>query len=165
MPNKVSQQLAETKDLWVMFKDSIVQFLGVVLTFLAPAAFIILAVGAFIALDTIIGWYKHKATPSGANSKGLRKGFASKSIIYSLVVITFYLVDYAITNEVLKTVIPFEFLLTKGVALVLIWIELISINENFREIKGISLAEAFRRLLRGLSTAKKGINEIRKDEK
>jgi hypothetical protein len=148
---------------FINVKEHVYIFLSAVLSFLAPAGMIMLAVGAFIIFDTIFGWYKHKKKPSGANSKGLRMGFTSKSLVYLSLILVFYLVDYAMINEMLLTVLPFSFIATKAVALVLIYFELISINENFKEIKGMSLAEAFMSLTKSVKKAKDNYKEIKED--
>lgn len=148
----------------VTMKETGFHFLGIIGGFFAPVGLILLGVGAFIGLDMITGWYKYKAKPEGANSKGLRMGFGRKSILYCGIVASFYIIDVALINEFVKIVLPFDWLATKAVASVLIWIELISINENFQEIKGVSLIEAFRRMTKGIKKVRKQVEEIRKNE-
>lgn len=145
-------------------KEHIYIFLSAMASFLAPAGMIMLAVGAFILFDTVFGWYKHKLTPEGATSKGLRMGFTSKSLVYLSLILIFYLVDYAMINEMLLTVIPFSFIATKVVAMMLIYFELISINENFKAIKGVSLGEAFMNMIKSIKKVKESYKDI-KDEK
>ena len=162
MPQRLQQNQFLT--LLLSVKEHIYIFFSAVLSFFAPAGMIMLAVGAFIMFDTIFGWYKHKKTLKGACSKNLRMGFTSKSLVYLSLILVFYLVDYAMINEMLLTVLPFSFMATKSVALVLIYFELISINENFKSIKGVSLGEAFMNMTRSIKKIKSTYNDIKKEE-
>jgi len=148
----------------ISLKEHMYVFLSAVLSFFAPAGMIMLAVIAFIMFDTIFGWYKHKKTPEGAMSKPLRMGFTSKSLVYMSLILVFYLVDYAMINDMLLTVLPFSFMTTKVIALTLIYFELISINENFKAIKGVSLGEAFMKMTRSIKKVKGTYNDIKKEK-
>ena len=51
----------------------------------------------------------------------------------------FFLIDRFILNDIILTFFSVEFMLTKVVALVLASIEVMSINENYKIVKGIDL--------------------------
>jgi len=58
----------------------------------------------------------------------------------------FYLIDYYILNDIILTFFSVNLLTTKILALVLVSIEVISINENFKLVKGIDLWASLKNL-------------------
>ena len=58
----------------------------------------------------------------------------------------FYLIDYFILNDIILTFFSVELMTTKILALVLVSIEVISINENFKAVKGIDLWASLKNL-------------------
>jgi hypothetical protein len=71
-------------------------------------------------------------------------------------------VDFALVNEIMKSVVPFDFLATKLIATILVYFEWISINENFKAIKGKSLGEAFKEMIDKLKGIGGDIKELKK---
>jgi hypothetical protein len=51
----------------------------------------------------------------------------------------FYLIDFYILNDIILTFFSVPLMLTKVLALVLASIEIMSINENYKVVKGIDL--------------------------
>ena len=58
----------------------------------------------------------------------------------------FYLIDYFIINDIVLTFFSVELMITKILALVLVSIELISLNENIKAVKGIDLWTSLKNL-------------------
>ena len=145
---------------YLILKHTIGQLALVVMTFFAPTGIILLSVGAFIMLDTVYGYLKHKKSGT-RSSKGLRNGLVPKSISYILFILTVFILDKAILQDITNSFIKVDYLVTKLMALVLIWIEWLSINENYKEINGISLIEKFRAMLRGVSKSVESIKKIK----
>ena len=116
-------------------------FLMLFFTFISPLFPLALLVSLFSVIDTFVGrWYaKHEGQT--ITSKKTRKGLTNKLSIYFLVLITTYLVDYAIVNEITKNYIWFDWVFTKFFASLLIWIEYTSIDEKIKWIKGKGLTD------------------------
>lgn len=145
---------------YLILKETIGQFLLVLTTFFAPTGIILLSVGAFICLDTFYGYLKHKKNGT-SNSKGLRGGIVPKSISYILFIMTIFILDKAILHEITNSFININFLVTKLMALVLIWIEWMSINENYKELRGVSLMDKFKSMLKGVASSVEAIKKIK----
>ncbi|MDX1642037.1 MAG: phage holin family protein, partial [Balneolaceae bacterium] len=115
------------------------KFILIVGTFFAPTFILMGIVGLAILLDTIAGRWaaKHFAMKNGkivreeVTSRKTRQGTLSKVVVYNLVVLTFFLIDHGMINEVVESYIPWQFLLTKMTVLFICWIEFDSIDEKY----------------------------------
>jgi hypothetical protein len=134
------------KELITKFITLFDKVLIVMVSFLSPVQYVMLAVGAFILLDTIIGIWKAKKLKEKITSRKLAN-IINKMLIYQLVTISFFTLDYAIINEFVLTVFSINYAMTKIVALTLISIEIFSIDENWQKIKGMSLFEQFKKII------------------
>ncbi len=111
-------------------------FLVAVLTPIVP---FVVATMLFIILDTVMGLLKAKYIGEERNSNGFKRGFIPKMIIYTLLILIVGFGDHFLTNEVIKHYTQFDFLITKIVACILIFVEAWSIDENFKAIFGFSI--------------------------
>ena len=139
------------------------KLLGVISAFLMPISGLLFLVGFVIVLDTITGvWksYKHKVK---ITSRGL-SAIISKMLLYEVTVIMFYMIDKFILNSIILQFFSVELLLTKVLALILVSIEVISINENIKAVKGLDVWSSFKQLLQRSKEIKKDIDEIRHNE-
>ncbi len=111
-----------------------------IITFFSPIAGLLLAVGAMIALDTILGITK-AIKQEGWESVTSRKAsvIISKFLLYQLTVITFFIIDYNLINEFTKIHYQNNYLLTKFITLSLCLVEAKSIDENIKVIFGFSI--------------------------
>jgi hypothetical protein len=111
-----------------------------IITFFSPIAGLLLAVGAMIALDTILGITK-AIKLEGWESVTSRKAsvIISKFLLYQLTVITFFIIDYNLINEFTKIHYQNDYLLTKFITLSLCFVEAKSIDENIKVIFGFSI--------------------------
>jgi hypothetical protein len=111
-----------------------------IITFFSPIAGLLLAVGAMIALDTILGITK-AIKQEGWESVTSRKAsvIISKFLLYQLTVITFFIIDYNLINEFTKAHYQNDYLLTKFITLSLCFVEAKSIDENIKSIFGFSI--------------------------
>lgn len=131
--------------------------LGVVITFLSPIFGIMFLVGMAIVIDTATGLWKSKKTGVKITSKGLQS-LVAKMFFYQGVIVLLFCLDKFIMNDVMALIwdkIPFA--ITKTTALVLLWIEMLSINENYEAVKGVSIIDKFKKFV---GFAKKIKNEI-----
>lgn len=137
-----------------------VSLLGIVLTFFMPITGMILAVGFAIFLDTITGIWKSRKNGVPIRSRRL-SAVISKMFLYQLTIILFFLIDWFILNGILKAIFNQELLLTKILSLVLISIEVVSINENYKAVRGIDLWDSLKKLLTRAKELKEDADEIR----
>ena len=66
--------------------------------------------------------------------------------MYEATVILFYLIDYFLVNDIVQSFFSIEMLTTKVLALTLVSIEVISINENYKAVKQIDLWQSLKNL-------------------
>jgi len=146
--------------LWDKLMLHTTQILAVLLTFISPIAGVLVAVGAFIMLDTIIGIWKAKKIKQKVTSRRL-SSVVNKMLVYQLTVITFFILGHFIVNDIVKTFIDVDYAMTKIVAVVLISIEFFSIDESFKTATGKGLLQRFTELL---SKYKENKKSFRKDD-
>lgn len=112
--------------------------------FFAPVGGLLLVVGISTILDTAFGIAKAKKENKAVTSRDFRIGFVPKTVGYLGVVILVFLLDQLILNELVRSVLDFEFLATKLVSLVLIMNEVKSMDESWVAIKGYSFVDKFK---------------------
>lgn len=100
-----------------------------VYSFFAPIQVILLVIGIAIFVDTFVAI---RLTSKKFSSRRFRKGLIGKMITYESAVLLFFLIDYSMVNEMVKTVFSVDYTLTKLVGLFLASIEVVSIDEKIR---------------------------------
>ena len=108
-------------------------------------------------IDTIVGLWKAAKLKEKITSKKARFGFVPKLISYVAAIMLVYMSDYFIISELLSTVISIEFFATKVIALALISVEVKSIDESFKAVKGCSFLEKITGLILKMKDIKKNI--------
>ncbi len=129
----------------------------VLLVFFAPIKGIIILVALSTIIDTGFGFWKAKKLKQDITSKKWRFGFVPKILSYIAAVMLTYASDFFIINELTKMIISVEFLSTKLIALILISIEVKSMDESFVKVKGWSFLEKITGMLRKAKDIKKEI--------
>ena len=138
----------------------IIQLFAVVSAFFLPISGILFLIGFAIAVDTITGIWKAKKLKIKITSRGL-SAIVSKLFLYEVAVILTYLIDYYILNDIILTFFSVPLMLTKILSLVLCSIEVISISENYKAVKGIDIWSAFKNLLQRSKEIKEDIDGVR----
>ena len=156
MNSQLTILLATMKANW--FK-----LLAVVSTFLMPISGLLFLVGFVIVLDTITGVWKSIKHKVPITSRGL-SAIISKMLLYQVTVILFYMIDQFILNKIILQFFSVDLLLTKVLALILVSIEVMSINENYKAVKGLDLWQAMKNLFARAKEIKKEVDEIRHNE-
>jgi hypothetical protein len=128
--------------------------------FLMPISGLLFLVGFVIVLDTITGVWKSVKNKVKITSRGL-SAIISKMLLYEVTVIMFYMIDQFILNNIILQFFSVELLLTKVLALILVSIEVMSINENYKAVKGLDLWQAMKNLFSRAKDIKKDLDEIR----
>lgn len=128
------------------------------LLFFAPIKFIIILVAISTVIDTLFGFWKAYNKKDQITSKKWRFGFVPKVITYVICVMLVYCSDFFIINEIVKLSISIDFLFTKLIALILISIEVKSMDESFKSVKGWSFLDRFTSMIIRAKNIRKNID-------
>ena len=142
---------------------SFTKLLAVVGAFFLPISGILFLVGFAIFIDTLTGIWKAKKLKIPITSRKL-SAVISKLFLYELAVIGFYLIDFWILNDIVKQFFSVPLMLTKILSLVLVSIEVMSINENYFAIRQISIWDSMKSLFARAKEIKNDINGIRSNQ-
>ena len=153
MINQLSLLIAQTK-LHSM------KLFSLLLSFFLPISGIVIAIGFSIALDTVTGIWGSLKKGEGISSRRF-SAFISKTLLYESTIMLFFLMDTFILDEIVMQLFNIPFLTTKAVGLVLISIELISINENYQKITGTDLWASAKNLLFRIKEVRKDIKDLK----
>lgn len=128
-----------------------------------PVYGILIAVATAIILDTFTGIFK-SIKLNGFKSIRSRtlSNIVSKMLLYEICILLLFLIDKFLLNEFTKHSFGFEYLFTKMCAIVLIYIELVSIKENVEEAYKIDIWDLLRKLLNRAKELKSDIDVIKK---
>lgn len=134
---------------------------GLVL-FFAPIQGLLIAVAFGIMLDTFTGIFK------SIKLKGLQSirsrtlsNVISKMLLYQVSIISLYTIDKYLLNELINLHFSTKFLFTKLVAIVLVFIELVSIKENIEEALNIDIWKLLKNLIRRAKEVKTDIDSLK----
>lgn len=133
--------------------------LKVLLVFFAPIKGIIILVALSTILDTAFGVWKASKLKENVNSKTFRHGFVPKLMSYVGAIMLVYASDFFIINYLTKEVISVDYLATKVIALMLISIEVKSMDESFQKVKGYSFIGKIVKLIVQAKDVKKKLAE------
>lgn len=137
-----------------------IKLVATVCTFLMPISGLLFLVGFSIFLDTVTGVWKSVKNKVPITSRGL-SSIISKMLLYEVTVILFYMIDFFILNNIILKFFAVPLLLTKVLSLILVSIEVMSINENYKAVKGLDLWQAMKNLFARAKDIKKEVDEIR----
>lgn len=140
-----------------------IHILGLFCAFTLPIRGLLLAVGLCIALDTVFGVAKALKLKQDITSRGLSK-IISKMFLYEGVVLLFFVLDIFVLGEFIAVFIGIKFFLTKIISCVLVFIELKSMDENFKLIYKVSLWDKLKDMLARAKELKQEINELQEPD-
>ena len=146
--------------LLISIQKEILTLTSIIFAFFLPISGILIMIGVLIAIDTFTGIWKANKLKEKITSRKL-SGIISKLALYEITVIMFFLIDRFILNDIMLTFFSVPFMLTKVTALVLASIEVMSINENYKVVKGIDLWQSMKLLFSRAKEIKKDINKIK----
>lgn len=123
---------------------------------------LLVAVGIAIALDTITGVFK-SIKLNGLKSIRSRRlsNVVSKMLLYQITIILLFVIDKFLLNEFINIHFTTQFLFTKLVAIILVFIELTSIKENIEEALKIDIWKLLKNTITRAKELKSDINEIK----
>jgi hypothetical protein len=146
--------------LLASIKQYIIQLLTVIGAFFLPISGILFLIGFAIVIDTITGIWKAKKLKIAITSRRL-SAIISKLMLYEVAVIGFYLIDYFILNDIILKFFSVPLMLTKILSLILCSIEVMSINENYKAVKGIDIWQGMKNLFARAKEIKTDIDGVR----
>lgn len=149
--------------LFNTIKANWMKLMAVLWAFLMPISGLLFLVGFVIILDTITGVWKSYKQKVKITSRGL-SAIISKMLLYEVTVILFYMIDHFILNNIILQFFSVDLLLTKVLSLILVSIEVMSINENYKAVKGLDLWQAMKNLFARAKEIKKEVDGIRHNE-
>ena len=141
-------------------KNSALKLTTIIFSFFLPIAGILGLLFTLILADTATGIWKAKHLKQEITSRKL-SAIISKILLYELCVILFFLIDYFILNDIVLTVFSVPLMLTKVLALILSSIEIQSISENWRIVKGVNLWQSAKLLFTRAIDIKNDINKLK----
>ncbi len=141
-------------------QKEILTLISICFAFFIPISGILIMIGVLIAIDTFTGIWKANKLNEKITSRKL-SSIISKLALYEITVIMFFLIDAFILNDIILTFFSVPFMLTKVTALVLASIEVMSINENYKIVKGIDLWQSMKLLFARAKDIKDDINKIK----
>jgi len=133
-----------------------------ILLLFAPIYGLLIAVAAAIILDTFTGIFK-SIKLHGFESIRSRKlsNVVSKMLLYEVCVLLLFLMDKYLLNEFIIRSFGIEYMFTKICAILLIFIELVSIKENIEDAFKIQIWPMIKKLLSRAKEIKSDIDEIK----
>jgi hypothetical protein len=145
----IKQEMKEmTSNLLGVLKENFFILGSFLASIFTPALPMVISVLLFILLDTFTGLMKAHYVKEKRDSNKFKRGFLPKLIIYTLCILVVFVADKYVLNAFIKHYFDFDFLITKVVSLILIFIEIWSIDENFEAIFGHSLIDYFKKFLK-----------------
>lgn len=133
-----------------------------ILLLFAPIYGLLIAVAAAIILDTFTGIFK-SIKLHGFSSVRSRKlsNIVSKMLLYEVCILFLFLMDKFLLNEFVIRSFGIEFMFTKICAILLMFIELVSIKENIESAFKIEIWPMIKKLLSRAKEFKSDIDEIK----
>lgn len=137
-------------------------FTSLILLFV-PIYGLLIAVGSAIVLDTFTGIFK-SIKLNGWKSIRSRKlsNIISKMALYEICIVFLYLIDNYVLNEFIKSAFGFDFMFTKICAILLIFVELVSIKENIEETFKVDIWQLLKKSFNRAKEIKSDLDEITK---
>lgn len=137
-------------------------FTSLILLFV-PIYGLLIAVGSAIILDTFTGIFK-SIKLNGWQSIRSRKlsNIISKMALYEICIVFLYLIDNFVLNEFIKSAFGFDFMFTKICAILLIFVELVSIKENIEETFKVDIWQLLKKSFNRAKEIKNDLDEITK---
>lgn len=130
------------------------------LLFFAPIQGLLISVATAIALDTIFGIAKSIKLKNKITSRKL-SNIVSKFVLYQAAVLLIFTIDTFLLGEFFKIWFSIPFFFTKIVTIILIFIESVSIKENFEEAFNIDVWTMLKKLLSRAKEVKEDIDQIK----
>lgn len=135
--------------------------LASILILFTPIHGLLVAVASAIILDTFTGVFKSVKLKGwkSLTSRNL-SSIISKMLLYEMCILFLFLMDKFLLNEFVKHAFGFEFMFTKMSAILLMFIELVSIKENVEQAFKINIWAMLKNALSRAKELKSEVNEL-----
>jgi hypothetical protein len=140
-------------------KTYITYFFTSLLLFFAPIQGLLISVGTAIALDTIFGISKAIRLEEKITSRKL-SNIVSKFVLYQAAVLLIFTIDVFLLGEFFKLWFSIPYFFTKVVTIILIFIEAVSIKENFEEAFNVDILKMLKKFLKRSIDIKQDIDVL-----
>ena len=147
--------------LLTKIKLNLTKLMAIFISFFMPIIGILVLIALSIIMDTVTGIWKAKKIQQPITSRRL-SSVMSKILLYEATVILFYLIDYYLVNDIVQSFFSIEMLTTKVLALTLVSIEVVSINENIKAIKGVDIWTGLKNLFARAKEVTQDFKDINK---
>lgn len=136
--------------------------LASLLLLFVPIYGLLIAVGTAIILDTFTGIFKSIKLNGWRSVKSRRLShIVSKMMLYEICILLLFVMDKFVLNEFVKHAFGFEFMFTKICAILLMFIELVSVKENIEEAFNIDIWKMLKTALSRAKEINSDIKEIK----
>jgi hypothetical protein len=126
-----------------------------------PIYGILTAVAAAIILDTFTGIFKSIKLKGWCSVRSRKLShIVSKMLLYEICIILLFVIDKFILNEFIFKWLSIDFMFTKICAILLIFIELVSIKENIEEAYNIKIWDLLKKAFLRVKEVKDNIDDI-----
>lgn len=130
-----------------------------VLTFFLPIVPLLLLIGLFILCDTILGVWAAIKRGEKITSRKLGN-IVPKMLLYQGAVLVGYVLDHLLLGEFVNHIFNIDMLITKLIAMTLIFIESVSLNENMESITGKNIFKSFKNMISRTAKIKGQIKDL-----
>ena len=126
-----------------------------------PIYGILTAVAAAIILDTFTGIFKSIKLNGWCSIRSKKLShIVSKMLLYEICILLLFVIDKYILNEFIFKWLSIDFMFTKICAILLIFIELVSIKENIEAAYNIKIWDLLKKAFLRAKEVKDNINDI-----
>lgn len=127
-----------------------------------PIYGILIAVGTAIVLDTFTGIFKSIKLKGWCSVRSRKLShIVSKMLLYEICIILLFVIDKFILNEFIFKWLSIDFMFTKICAILLIFIELVSIKENIEEAYNIKIWNLLKKVFLRAKEIKTDIDDLK----
>lgn len=136
-------------------------FLTSLILFYTPILGLLIGVGVAIALDTVTGVFKSiKLNGTSSIRSRILSNIISKMALYELCILSLFAIDYYVLSEFIIRSFGINFMFTKICAIMLIFVELVSIKENIEKTFNVDIWKLLKSSFNRAKEIKNDVNEI-----
>ena len=126
-----------------------------------PIYGLLIAVGTAIALDTFTGIFKSIKLKGWCSIKSrILSNIISKMALYEICILLLFVIDKFVLNEFISKWFGFQFMFTKICAILLIFIELVSIKENIEATFKIDIWQLLKKAFLRAKEIKSNVTDL-----
>jgi hypothetical protein len=134
-----------------------------ILLFYVPITGLLIGVGVAIIFDTFTVFFKSiKLNGFSSIRSSILSNIISKMALYELCILSLFAIDYYVLNEFIIKTFGIKFMFTKICAIMLIFVELVSIKENIEQTFNVDLWKLLKNSFNRAKEIKDDVNEITK---